>query len=209
MVLLTSSVLSLSITWPIILRSHWSMPCSWRIPLGNHKYVNVHRYQLLIFNKINNGESMTVTVLQRKASTQQIGLLLVPAMKWAVYINTHSNYSQLELTKLYSENIGGHPYIFKLTVAHLVTFSESQWNQFHPRAKKPIYTASWGFPWPPQLLCPWTPLGNPLHTPRHVPLVSHLLQNSTRTNSQNDHLTITFVAKHYICNKCNNEVNFF
>ena len=91
MVLLTSSVLSLSITWPIILRSHWSMPCSWRIPLGNHKYVNVHRYQLLIFNKINNGESMTVTVLQRKASMQQIGLLLVPAIKGTVYINTRSN----------------------------------------------------------------------------------------------------------------------
>ena len=72
---------------------------------------------------------MTVTVLQRKASMQQIGLpiiLLVPAIKGAVYINTHSNYSQPELTKLYNENIGGHPYIFKLTVAHLVTFSESK-----------------------------------------------------------------------------------
>jgi len=55
---------------------------------------------------------MTVTVLQRKASMQQIGLpiiLLVPAIKGAVYINTHSNYSQPELTKLYNENIGGHP----------------------------------------------------------------------------------------------------
>ena len=75
-----------------------------------------------------------------------------------------------------------------ILVAHLVTLSESQWNQFHPRAKKP--TASWGFPWPRQLLCPWTPLGTPLHTPRHVPLVSHLLQNSTRTNRQNDHLIL-------------------
>lgn len=90
-------------------------------------------------------------------------------------------------------------------VAHLVTFSESQWNQFHPRA-----TTSWGFPWPlPQLLWPRTPLGTPLHTPRHVPLVSHLLQNSARTNSQNDHLIITFVTNHYICNKCNNEVNLY
>jgi len=62
---------------------------------------------------------------------------------------------------------------------------------------------------PPQLLCPWTPLGTPLHTPRHVPLVSHLLQNSARTNSQNDHLIIKFVTNHYICNKCNNEVNFY
>jgi len=33
---------------------------------------------------------MAVTVLQRKASMQQIGLLLVPAIKGAVYINTHS-----------------------------------------------------------------------------------------------------------------------
>ena len=61
---------------------------------------------------------------------------------------------------------------------------------------------------PPQLLCPWTPQGTPLHTPRHVPLVSHL-QNSARTNSQNDYLIITFVTNHYICNKCNNEVNSY
>jgi len=89
------------------------MPCSWRIPLGNgHKYVNLHRHQLLIFNKINNGWSLAVTVLQRIASTQQIGLLLVPAIKGVVYINTHCNYSQPELTKLYNENIGGHPYTF-------------------------------------------------------------------------------------------------
>jgi len=57
---------------------------------------------------------MAVTVLQRKASTQQIGLLLVPAIKGAVYISTHCNYSQPELTKLYNENIGGHPYTFTL-----------------------------------------------------------------------------------------------
>ena len=55
-----------------------------------HKYVNVYRHQLLIFSEFNNGESMTVTVLQCKASMQQIGLLLVPAVKGAVYINTHS-----------------------------------------------------------------------------------------------------------------------
>ena len=60
-----------------------------------------------------------------------------------------------------------------------------------------------------QLLCPWTPLGIPLHTPHHVPLVSHLLQNFARTNSQNDHLIITFVTNHYICNKYSNEVNFY
>jgi len=32
---------------------------------------------------------MTVTVLERKASIQQISLLLVPAVKGAVYINIH------------------------------------------------------------------------------------------------------------------------
>ena len=48
---------------------------------------------------------MAVTVLQRKASTQQIGLLLMPAIKGAVYINTHSNYSQPELTKYYRMKI--------------------------------------------------------------------------------------------------------
>ena len=62
----------------------------------------------------------------------------------------------------------------------------------------------------PQLLCPWTLLGTPLHTPRHVPLVSHLLQNSARTNSQNDHLIITLVKffVSYHLKKCNNEVIF-
>jgi len=58
---------------------------------------------------------MAVTVFQRIASTQQIGLLLVPAIKGAVYINTHCNYSQPVLTKLYNENIGGHPY----TLTHM------------------------------------------------------------------------------------------
>ena len=53
-------------------------------------------------------------------------------------------------------------------VAHLVTFSESQWNQFHPRAKKP--TASRGFPWPPSAALPLDPAGGsaprpPLQSP--------------------------------------------
>jgi len=62
---------------------------------------------------------MAVTVLQRIASMQQIGLLLVPAIKGAVYINTHCNYySQPELTKLYNENIGGHPYTFTASPLH-------------------------------------------------------------------------------------------
>jgi len=60
---------------------------------------------------------MTVTDLQRKASTQQIGLLLAPAIKGGVYINTHSNYSQPVLTKLYNENIGVHPYTFTLRLS--------------------------------------------------------------------------------------------
>jgi len=51
------------------------------------------RHQLLILGKINNRWSMAVTVLQRIASTHQICLLLVPAIKGSVYINTHSNYS--------------------------------------------------------------------------------------------------------------------
>ena len=43
-------------------------------------------------------------ILQRIAS---IGLLLVPAIKRAVYINTYSNYSQPVLTKLYNEILVG------------------------------------------------------------------------------------------------------
>ena len=87
----TSLTFSMSITWPIILRPHWSnhLQLIYTITVG-HKYVNVHRHKLLILSEINNGESMTVTVPQRKASTQQIGLLLVPAITGAVYINTHS-----------------------------------------------------------------------------------------------------------------------
>ena len=97
----------------IILRPHWSNrhKLIFTVTVG-HKYVNVHRHQLLILSKINYGWSMTVTVLQCIASTQQIGLLLVPAIKGAVYINAHCNYSKPELTKLYNENIGGHPYTF-------------------------------------------------------------------------------------------------
>jgi len=47
---------------------------SWYSVMINHKYVNVQTYQLLDLSKINNGWSMAVTVLQRKASVQQIGL---------------------------------------------------------------------------------------------------------------------------------------
>ena len=98
-----------------------------------HKYVNVHRHHLLISSDINNVWSMTVTVLQRKASTQQIGLLLVPAIKGAVYINTHCNYSQRELTKLYNENIGGHPYTFTIVSSRLSCYpwySGKSWGPF-------------------------------------------------------------------------------
>jgi len=56
--------------------------------------------------------AVTVTVLQCIAS---IGLLLVPAIKRAVYINTYSNYSQPVLTKLYNEILVG---IFTAVHAH-------------------------------------------------------------------------------------------
>ena len=49
-----------------------------------------------------------MTVLQRKASMQQNAFLLMPAIKGDMYINTHCNYSQPMLIKLYNENIGGH-----------------------------------------------------------------------------------------------------
>ena len=71
-------------------------------------------------------------------------------------------------------------------VAHLVTFQNANETSFTPGLKSlQRHGASLD---PRQLLCPWTPLGTPLHTPHHVSLVSHLLQNSARTNSQNDHL---------------------
>ena len=56
---------------------------------------------------------MTVTVVQRKASTQQIGLLLVPAIKELSTL-IHILSSQPELIKLYNENIDGHPYTFTM-----------------------------------------------------------------------------------------------
>ena len=86
MVLLASSVLSMSVTSSFSLVN--CLIADVTVKVG-HKYVNVHRHQLLISSEINNGESMTVTVLQCKASTQQIGLLLIPAFKGAVYINIH------------------------------------------------------------------------------------------------------------------------
>jgi len=64
---------------------------------------------------------MTVTVLQSKANTQQIGLLLVPAIKGDVYINTHCNYSQPELTKLYNKILVG-----MLTPLHTHTQTDRQ-----------------------------------------------------------------------------------
>ena len=71
--------------WPVQLfnvnhvtnHSSFSLVKSPSVTVG-HKYVglNVLRHQLLISSKINNGWSMAVTVLQRIASKQQIGLLL-------------------------------------------------------------------------------------------------------------------------------------
>ena len=54
-------------------------------------------------------------VLQRKASMQQTAFLLVPVIKGCMYINTHCNYSQTTLIKLYNENIGGHLYTFTIS----------------------------------------------------------------------------------------------
>jgi len=42
------------------------------------------------------------------ASMQQNAFLLMPAIKGDMYINTHCNYSQPTLIKLYNENIGEH-----------------------------------------------------------------------------------------------------
>ena len=68
---------------------------------------------------------MAVTVLKCKASTQQIRLLLVPAIKGAVYINTHSNYSQPALTKLDNENIGGHRYTFTAPITRISCYDHN------------------------------------------------------------------------------------
>jgi len=48
-------------------------------------YTDMH--QLLISSEVNNVWSMTVTVLQRKASTQQIGLLLVQLKELSTLIH--------------------------------------------------------------------------------------------------------------------------
>jgi len=56
---LTILILWMQITWPVILRSHWSLAYRY----DDHKYVNIHRHQLFICSEINNGWSMTVTVL--------------------------------------------------------------------------------------------------------------------------------------------------
>ena len=83
---------------------------------------------------------MAVTVLQRIASMQQIGLILVPAIKGAVYINTHCNYSQPELTKLYNDNIGGYPYTFTAGDIH-----DTSVNFVHGRSQSTSrYCSDWG-----------------------------------------------------------------
>jgi len=69
------------------------------------------RHQLLDHSKIINGWSRAVTVLQRKASMQQIGLPISQQLK-EICILTHCNYSQPASIKLDNENIGGHCYTF-------------------------------------------------------------------------------------------------
>ena len=94
-------------------------------------------------------------------------------------------------------------------VAHLVTFSESQCDQFHPRAKKP--TAPWGSPFTPSAALPLDPAGDSAahSSPCTFSLTppAELRQNKQRKRSP--HHKIKFVTNHYICNKCNNEVNFY
>ena len=68
-----------------------------------------------------------------------------------------------------------------------------------------------GLPLTPSAALPLDPAGDSAahSSPCSLPLVSYLLQNCARTNSQNDHLIIKFVTNYCICNKCNNEVNFY
>ena len=68
---------------------------------NNHKYV-IFRHQLTDLSKANR-RSPAATVLQRKASMQQIGQQLKE-----ICILTHCNYSQPASIKLDNENIGGH-----------------------------------------------------------------------------------------------------
>jgi len=61
---LSSLTLKLQITWPVILCSYWSIVSTADAHrYDDHKYVNIQRHQLFIFSEINNGWSMTATVL--------------------------------------------------------------------------------------------------------------------------------------------------
>ena len=71
-------------------------------------------------------------------------------------------------------------------VAYLVTFSESQWNQFHPGLKRP--TASWGFAWPPSAALPLDPAGD---SAAHSSPCTFSLTPPAEL-CQNNHLIISF-----------------
>ena len=69
----------------------------------------------------------------------------MPAIKGAVYINTHCNYSQPVLPKLYKENIGGHPYTFN---GALIIISWTSVNRLisqtaHPSWNKNLAVTGW------------------------------------------------------------------
>ena len=78
-------------------------------------------------------------------------------------------------------------------VAHLVTFSKSQWDQFHPRAKKP--TAPWDSPWPPSAAPSLDPAGDSAahSSPCTFSLTPHAELRQNKQPKRSPH--------HYICYK--------
>ena len=89
-----------------------------------HKYVTF-RHQLLDFSKTNT-RSPAATVLQRKASMQQIGLPISASNQRRLCILTHFLTSQPALIKFDNENIGGHltPLHVSLAVCEIYIIKE-------------------------------------------------------------------------------------
>ena len=56
----------------------------------------------------------------------------MPAIKGDTYINTHCNYSQPTLIKLYNENIGGHLTPLQRAPGDDVKPSLGTWRECHP-----------------------------------------------------------------------------
>ena len=80
-------------------------------------------------------------------------------------------------------------------VARVATFSESQWNQFHPRAKKP--TASRGFPWPQSAALPLDPAGD--SAAHSSPCTFSLTPPAELHQNKQPKRSHHFVTNHYIC----------